>query len=308
MDANLNFEKLRQYIHSHEMNLRAGCLKNIPAEIIFRYGGFVGADIQVFNCLDRAMDFCRSLIDQQEGQGRSLMSGTVVLARQLNKSKGRFTRVWHAPQGGLWGCMILVNTFLVETAHLLPLALGVSCCEAIREAGSESSVVRWVNDVLIEGKKVAGFLIEGYQTSLRLEDYNLLGFGVNVNNDAFPEEIGTTAVSLGQAIGRLVDVDRFCLSFLAKLSWNIGLLCYEEQQKLSEGCFSGRNGRHLLVERWEALSDCIGKRVVYGYNVVDKPQYEATVVGVRNDGGLVMQLDDGVEIVEHSGEIRYLRV
>jgi len=308
MPVNLSLAQLQNYICSHELPIRAGSVPRVPAETVFRYGGFVASNIQSFSSLGRAMDYCRSHIDQLEKEGRSVASGTIVLADVLNSSKGRFKRAWHAPEGGLWGCMILVNTFLAETVNLLPLALGVSCCEALREAGAETAVIRWVNDVLIDEKKVGGFLVEGYYGPLRLEEYSLVGFGINVNNDTFPEELGTTAISLKQATGRRIDHNRFCLSFLAKLSWNIGLICYEEQQKLQTENYSGRSGSHLLLEKWKQLSDSMGKRVLYGYDVIEKPQYQATVIDIQNDGGLVMRLDDGSEIVEHSGEIRYLKM
>ena len=307
MTVSLNPEQLRNYICSHEMAVRTGSFPGIPAETVFRYGGFVGAGIQSFPSLGRAMDYCRSHIDQLEKEGRSVTSGAIVLADTLNSSKGRFEREWHAPEGGLWGCMILVNTFLAETVNLLPLALGVSCCEAMREAGADRSVIRWVNDVLIDEKKVGGFLIEGYRTPLKLEEYNLIGFGINVNNDTFPEELGTTAISLKQVIGHQIDLDHFCLAYLAKLSWNIGLICYEEQQKLQADISSGGSSRNLMLERWKQLSDSIGRQVIYGYDVMEKPQYRATVTDIQNDGGLVMRLGDGSEIVEHSGEIRYLQ-
>lgn len=308
MTVSLSPEQLRNHICSHEMAVRAGSFPGVPAETVFRYGGFVGAGIQSFSSLGRAMDYCRSHIDQLEKEGRSVASGTVVLADTLNSSKGRFGREWHAPEGGLWGCLILVNTFLAETVNLLPLALGVSCCEAMREAGVDRSVIRWVNDVLIDEKKVGGFLIEGYHAPLRLEEYCLVGFGININNDIFPEELEATAISLKQVTGRQVDLDRFCLSYLAKLSWNIGLICYEEQQKLQADNYSGGSSSHLLLERWKQLSDSMGKRVLYGYDVMEKPQYRATVTDIQNDGGLVMRLDDGSEIVEHGGEIRYLHL
>lgn len=306
MTIHLSPEQLRNFIFSHEVDARDGTIPGVSAQTIFRYGGFVGSIIQSFSKLDRAMDYCRSHIDQMEKEDRSVASGSVVLADRLDRSKGRFRRVWHAPKGGLWGCMILVNTFLSEAINFLPLALGVSCCEAIREAGVETATIRWVNDVLIDDKKVGGFLVEGYRAPLGLEEYSLVGFGINVANKTFPEELKTTAISLSRALGGPVDPDHFCLGYLAKLSWNIGLICYEEQQKLTTGNYSGPNGSHLLLEKWKQLSDTIGKYVVYGYDVIEKPQYRATVTGVNNDGGLIMRLDDGNEIVEHGGEIRYL--
>lgn len=297
---------LLDYIESHEYSVRAGFNPEIPEEIIFRYGRGVGSRIDWFPVLDRSMDYCRALIRHMELQNRSVPSGTIVVAEKLDHSKGRFTRTWHAPVGGLWGCLIVANTFVDTTLNYIPLALGVSGCEAIREFGCHNASIRWINDVLIDGRKCAGFLVEGYRTSPGGEDYLLVGFGINLNNDIFPPQLGDMAVSLKQATGKLIDYNQFCLSFFAKLCWNIGLVCYEEQQKLVSDHYSGNGGSHLLIEQWKKLSDSLGRRVVYGYDVEKSPQYRAQVTDISNDGGLVMILDDGNEIVEHSGEIRYL--
>jgi len=306
MSFNANPSQLQDYINSRESHLRTGCTPGVPEEIIFRYGGFIGSRIHRFPVLDRSMDYCRTLIEQTERENRSVSSGTIVIADELEHSKGRFARSWHAPVGGLWGCLIVANTFIDTTLNYVPLALGISGCEAIREFGCHDASIRWINDVLIGGRKCAGFLIEGYRTSPGGEDYLLVGFGINLNNDIFPPHLGDMAISLKQATGKMVDNNEFCLSFFAKLCWNIGLVCYEEQQKLVSGRYSGYGGSHLLIEQWKKLSDSLDRRVLYGYDVEESPQYRAKATDISNDGGLIMLLDDGEEIVEHSGEIRYL--
>ncbi len=306
MSFNITPSLLQDYIDSNEYRLRTGCAPGGLEEVIFRYGGFVGSRIDWFPSLDRSMDYCRALIKRKEQQNRSVHSGTIVVAEKLVHSKGRFARSWHAPVGGLWGCLIVANTFVDTTLNYIPLALGVTGCEAIREFGCHDASIRWINDVLMGGRKCGGFLVEGYRTSPGGEDYLLIGFGINLNNDIFPPQLGDMAISLKQATGKMIDYNQFCLSFFAKLCWNIGLVCYEEQQKLISGCYSGYGGSHLLIEQWKRLSDSLDRRVLYGYDVEKSPQYRAQVTDISNDGGLVMLLDDGEEITEHSGEIRYL--
>lgn len=303
-----NSPKREGLLHAlqQESMLRRKVMAREQVETILRYGGFVGSVIESHESLDRAMDRSRALISDVENQGGSVASGTVILADTMNRSKGRFTRSWHAPPGGVWGCMIHANTFLDHTRVLVPLAVGLSCCEAVHAVGGDTAALRWVNDVLLGEKKVAGFLIEGFTGPGYGEVYNLIGFGINVNNTLFPQELNGTAVSLYEVLGRELDLTEFTTVFLAKLAWNFGLIHLEESRELHGEGFSGAGGQHLLLENWLNHSDTVGRRVVYGFDVMTNPQYEAKVSGLDKDGGLVMQLDDGSTITEHSGEIRYL--
>jgi BirA family biotin operon repressor/biotin-[acetyl-CoA-carboxylase] ligase len=278
----------------------------VAAETIRRYGTFVGSVIESHQALPRAMDHARDLIKKSVQSNNSIASGTVILADMMSCSKGRFTRHWHAPPGGVWGCMIHANTLLPQSRRFVSLAAGLACCEAVREFGEKHAVLRWVNDVLVAEKKLAGFLVESFTEPVHGEEFTLVGFGINVNNCSFPADISDSSVSLKNIIGKPIDLGQFTALFLCRLALNFGLLYYEEAKELKGENFSGNGGRHLLLERWLASSDTIGKKVVYGFDVLTAPQYHAEVLGVDSDGGLVMKLEDGHEKTEYSGEIRYI--
>lgn len=273
---------------------------------IIRYGEFVGSVIDSHVSLPRAMDHARSLLVASARAGRSVAGGTVILADTMERCKGRFSRSWHAPRGGVWGCMIHANTLLPESRSFISLAAGVACCEAVREIGGVRSLLRWVNDVLVDGRKLAGFLVESYTEPVYGEEFALVGFGINVNNTAFPGELSETAVSLSQVLGRAIDLTEFTTIFLARLAWNFGIIYHEETRGLREEGFSGGHGRHLLLDRWMDLSDTVGRRVVYGFDVMTAPQYQAEVIGLDASGGIILRLADGSVKIENSGELRYL--
>ncbi len=297
---------VRQAIREELAKRRGSLPDGVDAEVVMRYGGFVGCQLECHPRLGRAMDRARAQIRDMEAVCTSVASGRVILADTMDGTKGRFTRVWHAPPGGVWGCLVHANTLLDISRTFVPLAVGVACCEAVHAVGGRQASLRWVNDVLFGERKVAGFLVEGFTGPRFGEVYNLVGFGINVNNRAFPAELASTAVSLAEMIGEDLDLAEFTALFLAKLAWNFGLIHFEEACCLASGSYSGHEGRHLLLDSWLRLSDSIGQRVVYGFDVINRPQYEATVAGLEPDGGLQMVLDDGSTIVEHSGEIRYL--
>ncbi|MDH3394282.1 MAG: biotin--[acetyl-CoA-carboxylase] ligase, partial [Desulfobulbaceae bacterium] len=266
-----------------------------------------GSEIHSFASLDRGMAYTKKLINDCEEADRSFASGTVVVADQLVDGQGRFGRYWHAPEGGIWMTVAFANTLLPESTRLYPLAAGLACCEAIRHFGV-SAQLKWVNDVHVGGRKIAGILAETVVGPRHGEEYILLGLGINVNNDDFPPELADLAVSMRRALGHSIDLNLFAARLLAKLSWSIGLLHYEEEVRLRDD--DGRGDidvEPLLVKMWRAASDTVGRKVLFGYDVQKKPQYEAVVEGLSPDGGLILRhLADNVPVVEYSGEIVYL--
>ena len=172
---------------------------------------------------------------------------------------------------------------------LAPLAVGVAGCEAMRAAGAGDAVIRWINDVLIGNRKVGGFLAENFPGSISGEDYCLLGFGINLNNEEFPDHLDQIATSLSLEMGRKADLESFTTCFLAKLSWNLGLLYWWEAEELARLYEEEFRGDHPLICRWKELSDTLGRRVVFGFDVENDPQYEALVKDITNDGGLRLE-------------------
>lgn len=271
---------------------------------IFRYGSTVGHAVEVHAQADRCMALARQSILHFEKTGESFCSGSVIVADELTAGKGRFQRDWHAPKGGIWLALTLVNTLLPEHSVLLPLAAGVACCETVRHYKIPAHI-KWVNDVHVNGFKVAGILAEtmiGPQTG---EEYILLGIGLNVNNRSFPDLLAGKAAGMHSFVNEPLDLSQVSAMLVAKLAWNIGLLHFEEQRCLS-GSGKSVSGQHLLLRSWRELSDTIGKQVQYGFNVVSAPQYNAKVTDIDDAGALVMRLADGSYITEAGGEISYI--
>jgi len=304
-------------IADEEIPLRSRLLEPETVRSIFRYGAVVGSMIERHRRLLRGMDRARRLVRESEESGEAFRSGTVILAEELAAGKGRFQRPWHAPKGGLWMTLVLVNTLLPENNRFYPLAAGAACCETLRHYGVPAHI-KWVNDVHVNGKKIAGILTETERGPVHGEEYILIGIGMNVNNEVFPAELAETAVAMQTVLGFPVDLRMLAARLLAKLAWNIGLLHYEEQQHLNLKGINGEetpedalagliNGReHLLLCQWKRLSDTIGRRVVFGYDVQKHPQFEAVIQGVDAKGGLILRLPNGETAVEYSGEIVYL--
>lgn len=289
-------ERLAAYIHQEESSRRFQTCADLPVSDIFRYGGMVGSVIHTYTSLPRCMDHARKLIKQSSQQHQSLPSGTMLFAEKLTGSKGRFKRIWHAPDGGLWCVLAVFNQWSKRLAGLLPLAAGVAVCETVQQAGVTAQI-KWVNDICCNGLKIAGLLAETYVCP-QGEEYILLGMGLNVNNSVFPPELAAIATSMSKQAGNDFSLSGLALDLLAKLAWNIGFLCWIDEQDQPPG---------LFMDRYRTLCDSVGRRVCFGFDVQQSPDYEALVTGVQDDGGLVLHhLQDDVELVEHAGEIEYV--
>ena len=306
---------VQQIITDEETPLRGKKFAPPVVNEVLRYGAFVGSVIEHHEQIYRAMERARGLIRHAEELNRSFHSGTVILADEMIQSRGRFKRPWHAPRGGLWMTLVLVNTLLPEKNLLIPLAAGVACCELLRYYGTAAHI-KWVNDIIVDNKKIAGILTETFTGRRFGEEYVLVGIGINVNNNEFPAEFSEQATSLKTCLHKEITIAEMAARLLAKLRWNIGLLHYEEARYLEVhgGMAQGHcppaeympGGEHLLLESYKNLTDIFNRRVLFGFDVQKNPQFEATVVGLENSGGLVLELDDSSRIVQHGGEIIYL--
>ncbi|NOX26299.1 MAG: biotin--[acetyl-CoA-carboxylase] ligase [Deltaproteobacteria bacterium] len=270
---------------------------------ILRYGAPVGSRIIYSPAAQRCMDIARQQIVAAESAGRSFASGTVFVAGELSGGKGRFRRSWYAPAGGLWLVTVLVNTLLPESAALYSLAAGVACCETVRHYGIAARI-KWVNDILAGGRKLAGILVESMRGPRYGEEYILLGIGLNVNNCDFPPELTNQAGSMAQFMGGPLDLRQVGARLLADLAWNIGLLHFVEAKQLA-GLGPVAGSMHPLLKSWRHLSDTLGRRVRFGFNAIANPQFAAQALDIDQTGALVMRLDDGSTITENSGEIVY---
>ncbi|MFP7753576.1 biotin--[acetyl-CoA-carboxylase] ligase [Thermodesulfobacteriota bacterium B35] len=281
------------------------CFSATMAETVCRYGAPVGRVVEHHRRLGRCMERLRELIHAAGRQGTSLASGTVVVADALSGSSGRFDRSWFAPEGGLWLALAWADTLLPAYSGLLPLAAGIACCETVRGMGADCAI-RWVNDVHLAGRKIAGILSETVVAD-DTERFHLLGIGFNVNNIDFPAELASEATSLKAITGHCHDRRRVAVRLLARLAWNIGLLHHCEARGLAHGQETPNvSATAPLIDRWRQLTDTIGRRVVYGYDVVKRPLFRARVVDIDATGGLRLALDDGTLLSRYSGEIRYL--
>ena len=143
--------------------------------------------------------------------------GTVVLAEEQTKGRGRFDRAWVSPAGKNLYLTIIMRPPM-ERLRSLSVVTPLAVALAVEETTSLAPRIKWPNDVLVGGKKVCGILAE-MQTEAGALRAVVLGIGVNLNAplSAFPEELRDKASSLFLASGRLVDRPTFTAALLTHL-------------------------------------------------------------------------------------------
>lgn len=166
-----------------------------------------GAPVTVVARTGSTMDDCREL------GLRGMPSGTAIVAGFQERGRGRAPgRQWLSPAGES-----LLMTVLLRADELgcavcqLPLRAGLAVSRAIGDATGVATEIRWPNDALLAGRKVAGILCEAHG------GFVLVGIGINCLQGSFPGEIAATAVSLLLATGRRVQPLELCPLVLARL-------------------------------------------------------------------------------------------
>jgi BirA family biotin operon repressor/biotin-[acetyl-CoA-carboxylase] ligase len=210
--------------------------------------------------------------------------GLVVVADEQTAGRGRAGRSWHAPPGTSLLCSILLRPLLrPERLTTLPLVSGVAVAEAIEALSGASCQVKWPNDVLIGGRKVAGVLVTSKAGSRGIEQA-IVGIGVNVTTP--PELLPEGATSIQAAKG--TSPNRELL--LGRL-----LLDFERRYR----AFLSAEGRLPLTD-WLARAAYLGERVVVQ---ADGSIIEGTMLGVDADGSLLLRGDEGSVVRVVAGDL-----
>ena len=191
--------------------------------------------------------------------------GTLVTAGVQTAGRGRQGRSWSAPAGRA----LLLSLVIRAPDPLLPLRAGLAVADL---AGSEAAV-KWPNDVLLDGRKVAGVLVEGRPQ----EGWAVLGIGVNaaVDVDELPADLRDRAGTLGLRPGRLDEALRALLAALE--------LCLEAPRDAVLAALRERDALAGRAVRWDGGS--------------------GTAAGITDEGALRVLLADGRQAELAAGEV-----
>jgi len=120
--------------------------------------------------------------------------GTVIVAETQTEGVGREGRIWHSEPGGLYLSALLKPP---QSLNDLPLSLLYAVCTTLEQLAGQVFTIKWPNDLLANGAKLAGMLIDS-QFKGPQPLYYLCGIGINLNQASFPAELESSAISLAQ--------------------------------------------------------------------------------------------------------------
>ena len=201
--------------------------------------------------------------------------GTIVVADSQTGGRGRIGRSWASPPGGVYLSIILRPAIKPSEALRFPLIAGVAVAQAIEQLTGLKPRLKWPNDIIVKGCKAGGILTE-MSAETDCINHIVIGIGINVNTESFPDEIRGIATSLKAECGKEVSRVQLVQDILAQLE-----SLYQVFQV---------SGFETIRERWKALSNTIGARVsVRG----EREQVEGEAIDIDEDGALILRKANG---------------
>ncbi|RKD72828.1 BirA family biotin operon repressor/biotin-[acetyl-CoA-carboxylase] ligase [Sinobaca qinghaiensis] len=250
-------------------------------------------DTKTFGRVVHSFDQVNSTqIPAHEAAREDAPEGTIVVAEEQLKGKGRMGRPFHSPKGtGLWCSLILRPSFPPQQAPQLTLLTAVAIAEGVRKVTDLPVDIKWPNDLLIADKKIAGILIEMQSDPDEIHAV-IVGFGLNINQkqEDFPEDIQSRATSLAIAGAGQYNRAQLLAEILKQYE-------YWYFRMLEEGFGPVR-------EKWEALAVTIGKYITA---VTTRKTLCGLARGITKDGVLLLETEDGKIEYIYSADIHEQR-
>ena len=224
----------------------------------------IGAKVLVFQSTSSTNDVAA------EYAAHSNNDGLVILAEEQTKGRGRGGREWRSGRSD----SILCSVILIDE-KLNSELLSLTCAVAVAEAIGPTAKIKWPNDILVNGKKVAGILLES--KSYEHHTASIIGVGINCHQqpDSFAPELRSTATSIDTENRTICD----------RVSLAKRLLTVLDSQFEAAQRNSGQ-----IIEQWRSLSIQLGHRVAL---VSNSREFAGNCIGVDPEKGLILQLDSG---------------
>lgn len=281
---------LRDKGYEIESSTKKGYRLDTPQDLILPEEILDGLNTNVFG---RQEILCLKETGSTNTQAKALADGgaregTLVLAESQTLGRGRKGRTWFSPKGeGLFISMILRPLMSPMDSSRLTLLAAVALAEALIDLTGLEIRIKWPNDLLCDGRKVAGILTE-LTTDMDAVNHVIIGLGINVNTPrkSFPVDLRKKASSLLVESGRPHSRCKITQLFLE--------------------CFEGHyyalvdHGFPQLLSRWKALSDTIGQKV--RVEMIDK-SLTGTIKDMDSNGFLILEDEKGLRHSILSGDV-----
>lgn len=221
-------------------------------------------NIHYFDEVDSTMDIARELARKQ------CPHFTVVIAGRQKKGRGRMKRSWLSSEGGLYFTIVVRPKIPPALSSRVNFAASMILAQTLRKMFNINAMVKWPNDVLVDGKKISGILSE-MEAEIDRVSFISIGLGINVNNDPTPYE--PMATSLKKILGKEVPRMKVLKAFLDHF-----------EDAVNDAEFDN------VVSEWKRYTETLNRhvRIVTAHEVS-----EGLAVDVDDNGALILKLADG---------------
>lgn len=240
-----------------------------------RLSGEDSTDVHVFKCIDSTNSEAKRRIAE------GYEADAIYASEEQSAGRGRRGKSFFSPKtSGIYFSAVLHPNATLSDSTAITSAAAVAVCDAIAEFTNKKPMIKWVNDIFIDNKKVCGILTEAVSDleSGRVQAV-IVGIGINVTTSDFPDELNGIAGSIGKGIDRcalIADIYKRLKDFADRLPSREFMNAYRE---------------HSLV---------IGRDITFTRNGAS---YTARGSNIHDDGSLEVMTSDGETMLLNSGEI-----
>jgi BirA family biotin operon repressor/biotin-[acetyl-CoA-carboxylase] ligase len=241
-------------------------------------------DVHVFGSCTSTFDIARQLTEAGAGHG------TLIVSDIQTGGRGRQSRKWLSPSGGLWMGTVLKSKLEVSKISSVTLLCAVAVARAIEEVFPNTApMIKWPNDIYMDDKKICGILTETVLQADKVQ-YVIAGIGINANNttDSFEKEIKDTSISF-KDIG--IQVNRAQMASII----NDNLL-----ELIAE--YENSGSLEFIREYYTGHMQWLGKEALLKNTITGKTAGSGTIRGIDTAGQLLIETEDAIEQII-SGEL-----
>ncbi len=227
----------------------------------------------VTSTMDEALNYLKSAEPFTE-------SGVIFQAAMQKAGRGRYDRAWSSPVGNLYASFVFpISNAQLSIAAQLSFVGSLSLADALLRflAPSLKPQLKWPNDVLLKGKKIAGFLLESHTFSHRVDPFIIMGMGVNILSS--PRDVRYPASSLNEEMGLAPSPQEILATFLAYFDRHLDLW--------------RSGGFEEIRQRWLEYAFLLNQSVSFAPAVNSEKMVEGLFLGLDLRGQLLLKNKEG---------------
>jgi len=240
----------------------------------------IGKDVFYFKSISSTNIYAKQIAE------KGIREGFVVIADIQTHGRGRKNRMWFSSFGGLWFSVVLKPNIPPDRGMFVTMVVSITVAQAIKKLTNIDPVIKWPNDLLINGKKICGILTE-FDIKKNKINYAVVGIGINLNNK-INKKIKKIATSISIEIGSNISRVKFLKIILKYFDDNY--------KKLIKGDFS------TIKKIWCLYSNIVGKAVKINDN---GDTISGIISGIDNKGYLVLKTKKDIKKI-YTGDLYIL--